>query len=163
MRPNLDLLKTEIPDYIRSRKLLLFPAFSRVLDQTPMVFWNTTKNPEYKEFVAAAEAAGAKVIAFYDREFSAEVVDDGLDRLEQAQLPREEQRAYDRRLRDMRAYDGFTCAVELSFDMNGVVYMFELRTEWFEELNQILDDVESVIPDDEDDDEGPIGGYFSKN
>jgi len=129
-----------------------------------MVFWNTERNPDYKAFVSVAEASGASVIVFHDREFSAEVVDDALDRLERAQFPREEQRAYDRRLREMRVYDGFTCALELSFDVNGAVYMFELRTEWFDELNQILDDIDAVMPEDEEeDDEGPIGGYFSKN
>ena len=77
----------------------------------------------------------------------------------------EEQRGYERRLREMRAYDGFTCAVELSFEREGVIYMFELRTEWIEEFNAILDDIDvSVSPDDDDEDEGgPMGGYFSKN
>ena len=64
----------------------------------------------------------------------------------------------------MRAYDGFTCAIELSFDFEGRAYIFDLRTEWYEEFNDMLDDIEAAIPDeDEDDDEGPIGGYFSKN
>ena len=51
------------------------------------------------------------------------------------------------------------------FEREGVIYMFELRTEWFEEFNAILDDIDvSVSPEDDDEDEGgPMGGYFSKN
>ncbi len=163
MKPNLDTLKTEIPAEMERRGLTLFPGFSRVLDQATMVFWNTAKSPDFQSFLDCAEKLGAKVVVMYDREFSADLVDDGLDRLEQAELPREEQRAYDRRLREMRPYDGFTCSIELSFDVNGIIYMFELRTDWYDELHGILDDIEAAIPEEEDDDESPMGGYFSKN
>ncbi len=163
MRPNLDELKSEIPGQIESRGLTLFPGFSRAMDQLTMVFWNSKKNPDYRDFLNAAEKTGAKVIVFYDREFASELIEDALERLEESDLPREEQRSYERRLREMRVYDGFTCAIELSFDMNGVAYMFELRTEWYEELTDMLDDIESSMPEDEEDDNGHMGGYFSKN
>jgi hypothetical protein len=164
MKPNLDELKAEIPQQIESRGLTLFPGFSRVMDQVAMVFWNSKKNPDYHEFLDAAQKTGAKVIVFYDREFAAELIEDALEHLEEAELSREEQRSYERRLREMRVYDGFTCAIELSFDLNGVAYLFELRTDWYEELTEILDDIEASIPDDdEDDDDAHLGGYFSKN
>ena len=165
MKPNLDEIKLEIPVEIESRGLAVFPGFSRIMDQIPIVFWDSEKNSDYKAFLDTAGRIGAKVVVVHDREFTAEVVEESLERLEEATgLAREEQRAYDRRLREMRVYDGFTCAVELSFDNGGVAYMFELRTEWFDELNHIIDDIESSIPDDdEDDDADDIGGYFSKN
>ena len=164
MKPNLDELKTEIPEQIEGRGLTVFPGFSRMMDQMPIVFWDSDKSPDYKAFLDAACEIGVKVVVFHNREFGAEIVEDALERLEHATLPREEQRAYDRRLREMRVYDGFTCAIELSFDNDGIAYMFEVRTEWFDEMNHILDDIESSIADDDEDaDEGPIGGYFSKN
>jgi hypothetical protein len=165
MKPNLDELKAEIPQQIESRGLTLFPGFSRVMDQVAMVFWNSKKNPDYHEFLDAAEKTGAKVIVFYDREFAADLIEDALEHLEESDLPRDEQRSYERRLREMRVYDGFTCAIELSFDLNGVAYLFELRTDWYEELTEILDDIEASMPDDddEDDEDAHLGGYFSKN
>jgi len=33
----------------------------------------------------------------------------------------------------LRAYEGFTCALELSFDLQARVYLFNLRAEWYEE------------------------------
>jgi hypothetical protein len=163
MKPNLDELKLEIPQQIESRGMTLFPGFSRVMDEVTMVFWNSKRNPDYREFLNAAEKTGAKVIVFYDREFPADLIEDAIERLQESDLPRDEQRSYERRLREMRVYDGFTCALELSFDLNGVVYLFELRTDWYEELNQILDEIEGSIPDDENDDDDTMGGYFSKN
>jgi hypothetical protein len=164
MRQNLDTLKTEIPAEIVRRKLVVFPAFSRAMEQTAMVYWDTEKHPDYREFLGVAEQAGAKLVVFHDRQFSAEMVEDAIERLEECQMPRDEQRALDRRLRELRVYDGFTCGIELSFTSDGAVYLFELQTEWYDELHEMLDDIDAYASDDdEDEDEGPIGGYFSKN
>jgi hypothetical protein len=61
----------------------------------------------------------------------------------------------------MRGYSGFTCQIELSFDLAPRVYMFDLRTEWFEDLNEMIDQIDDAC--DERDDEEPMHGYFSKN
>ena len=164
MKQNLDVLKTEIREYLEARNLVIFYGYSRALETLPIVFWDIQGHPDYKEFLSVAEAAGAKMIVLHAREFSAEYVEGAIDRLDDCELPPEDRRPFERRLRDMRAYDGFTCAIELSFDFEGRAYIFDLRTEWYEEFNDMLDDIEAAIPDtDDDEDEGPIGGYFSKN
>ena len=164
MKQNLDVLKTEIREYLETRKLVVFHAFSRGVDTLPMVFWDTRKHPDYREFISAAEAVSTKMIVLHAREFSADYVESAIERLDECELAVEERRPMERRLREMRAYDGFTCAIELSFDVSGRAYIFDLRTDWYEEFNDMLDDIEATIPDEEDeDDEGPIGGYFSKN
>ena len=166
MRQNLDTLKTEIPAEIGRRKLVVFPAFSRALEQTAMVYWDTEKRPDFREFLDVAEHAGARLVVFHDRQFSADMVEDALARLEECQMPRDEQRTLDRRLRELRVYDGFTCGIELSFTSESTVYLYELQTEWYDELHDILDDIDAYTPDEdeeEEEDEGPIGGYFSKN
>ena len=60
----------------------------------------------------------------------------------------------------MRRYDGYTCQIELSFDLPTRVYVFDLRTEWFQELSDMLDQIDQAS-------EGPElpgpPGYFSKN
>ena len=43
----------------------------------------------------------------------------------------DERRMTERRLKELRAYDGFTCAIELSFDMGQRAYIFELRTDFW--------------------------------
>jgi hypothetical protein len=164
MKQNLDVLKTEIREHLETRKLAVFHGYSRAMDSMPMVLWDTHRNVDYKQFLDTAEAAGAKMIVLHAREFSALLVDNALDQLEDGDFAPEDRRAIERRLRDLRAYDGFTCAIELSFDQNNRVYMFELRTEWYDEFSDLLDEIDSSIPEPDDDaDEGPIGGYFSKN
>jgi hypothetical protein len=165
MKQNLDVLKTEIQEYLESRHLVIYHAYSRTLDALPIVMWDTDRHPEYKEFIAAAEAVGAKMLAMHTREFSAAFVDNALEEIEDADMSPDDRRTIERRLREMRAYDGFTCAIELSFDMGQRAYIFELRTEWYNEFSDLLDEIDAAFPgdDDEDEDEGPIGGYFSKN
>lgn len=164
MKLNLDVLKTEILEYLQTRQLVTFYGLSRTLDQLPIVMWDESTHPDYKEFIQAAEAAGAKMIIFHARQFSADFIDRALDDLEGAGVEIDERRALERRLRELRAYDGFTCSVELSFDSAHRAYLYELRTDWYEEFTDILEDIDTLTSvDDEDEDEGPIGGYFSKN
>lgn len=164
MNQNLDVLKTEIGEHLETRQFAVFHGYSRAMDSTPMVFWDTHRYPDYKQFLDSAEKAGVKLIVIHAREFSTLLVDNALDQLEDGDFLPEDRRTIERRLRDLRAYDGFTCAIELSFDQNSRVFMFELRTEWYDEFSDLLDEIDSAMPHPEDEgDEGPIGGYFSKN
>ena len=45
----------------------------------------------------------------------------------------------------MRAYDGFVCEVELSFDHQGSMFVFDLRTDWYQELTEVLEEIETVV------------------
>src|SRR6266496_402508 len=127
MKQNLDVLKTEIREHLDSRKLAVFHGYSRAMDSTPMVFWDTHRFPDYKQFLDTAERSGAKMVVLHAREFSTLLVDNALDQLEEGDFLPDDQRTMERRLRELRAYDGFTCAIEVSFDQNSRVYMFELR------------------------------------
>ena len=64
----------------------------------------------------------------------------------------------------MRDYSGFTCALELSFDYQGRVYLFSLRAEWYEDYLDLLEEIDAAIPGEEgEEDQGSMGGYFSQN
>ena len=58
------------------------------------------------------------------------------------ELDYEDRRSIESRLNELKMFDGFTCAIELSFDYNSTMYMFELQTEWYSELNNILDELD---------------------
>ena len=75
---------------------------------------------------------------------------------------REDRRGLEKRLRELRAYAGFTCQIELSFDLAPRVYVFDLRTEWFEELSDLLDSIDDVFEENKSGEEPP-SGYFSQN
>lgn len=162
---NLDTLKVEIEQYLEQQGFVVFRGFPRLLDSLPLVYWDCDRYPDYKQFLETAKAAAVHMVVFHQREFAAEQIDSALERLEDIELPREEFRAIERRLKEMRMYDGFTCALELSFDYQGRIYVFDLHTEWYDELSDMLDDIHVLDSGTEDDDEGdnPMGGYFSKN
>lgn len=164
MKPNLDTLKTEIEQHLEESGLAIFYGYSRVMDSMPVVYWDCDQYPDYALFVKAARAAGAKVMVFHQREFHTEQIDDAISQLADCDLPDEEHEEYENRLSRMRDYDGQVCAIELSFDHDGRVFLFDLRTEWYDELTEILDELELFSADVEDeDDTGSMPGYFSKN
>ena len=163
--PNLDTLKGEIETYLEEQGFAVFRGFPRMLDTLPLVYWDCERYPDYKAFLDTAKAAAVRLIVYHQHEFSVEQIDNALDRLEEVEMPREEYRVMERRLKELRVYDGFTCALELSFDLQGRIYVFDLRTEWYDELSDLLDDLHMLGagPDDEEDDDTPMSGYFSKN
>lgn len=162
MKANLDALRTEIQAYLESRGLAVFHGFPRTVDDVAAVYWNTADHADYRAFLAAAESAGVKLVTLYANEFNAALIDDALERLDDPAMSREDRRALEKRLRDLRAYSGFTCQIELSFDLAPRVYVFDLRTEWFEELSDLLDTIDDAF-DEKESDEEPPSGYFSQN
>ncbi|MCC7498997.1 MAG: hypothetical protein IT160_15545 [Bryobacterales bacterium] len=160
---NFDSLKTEIQQYLEQSGFAVFHSYSRALPDLTAIEWDTKRYPDYRLFLQAAQQLDARLIAFHHREFSGAAVDEVSERLEMAEMAREEKRVIARRLEEMSAYQGFTCVIELSFDAQGRTYLFDLRTPWYKELEQISDDVDDLLPDDDEEDEEPMGGYFSRN
>jgi hypothetical protein len=165
MKLNLDSLKTEIITYLQTNGFVVFHAFSRKLEEVPEVEWDSARFPDYKMFVETASAVGTKLMVLHHREFNQEVVTRALEELPEANIDFPDQKQLEQRLRELKMYDGFTCVIELSFDFKGVLYIFELRTEWYNELTQLLDelDIRNEIDLDEDEDSPYGGGYYSKN
>jgi hypothetical protein len=95
------------------------------------------------------------------REFTGEIVENALAGLSDSELERDERRTLELRLNEMRAYEGFVCQIELSFDHAQRTYVFDIRTDWFDELNDLLGRMDDFFEDDED--ENPLSGYYSNN
>jgi hypothetical protein len=164
MNLNLDSMKTEIASYLKTNGFIVFHGFSRSVDNGPEVEWDTYHYPDYKQFVDVAAQLGVKLLVLHHREFSSAVIDRASDEIPSSGLEYQEQRQLEQRLRELAMYDGFTCMIELSFDHQGTVFVYELRTDWYNELNEILEELDLRSEMEEtDEDEGPLGGYYSKN
>ena len=85
---------------------------------------------------------GREIIVFHQREFFSDQVDEALEQLNAAELPPRNPASFEERLSDLRAHEGSVCAIELSFDHEGRVFLFDLRTEWFEEFSDLLDEIQ---------------------
>jgi hypothetical protein len=163
MATDLETLRTEIEGYLEESGIPVFRGYRRVMDSPAQVYWDTEKHADFREFVEAGRRAGAKLIVFAQEAFSLDEIDEALDQLEDSGLAREEKHTFEKRLRELQAYEGFTCSLELSFDLEGRTYLFELRTAWYQTLRDILAELELSAEQEEDEDEGPIPGYFSRN
>ena len=164
MKPNLDDLKADILEQLRSEGFVVFHGHCRNGQSRPVAYWDTARTPEFRAFLATARQAGAKLIVFNQVQFYEGMVEDALEQLEECELPVEERRGYERHLREMSDYQGFTCALELSFDSESRTFVYEVKADWYTDFLRILDDIDGYSPEDETEgEEGSMGGYFSRN
>ena len=160
---NLDTLKGEMLEYLEAGSFAIFHSSPGGLEGMPMVIWNTEKFPDYQMFLETAKRVDAKLILFASSEFTAEELEGAVEELEGCDFTREERRDLESRLADLRAYEGVTCSIELAFDYQSRLYVYELRPDWYEEFLTIGDEIDTHLPTAADDDNGSLGGYFSKN
>lgn len=167
MTYNLDTLKQELLDYIASEDFAIFRGQPGAMEALPKIFWDTETYPEYQSYLNVAKVAGARIIVFAHRQFAAAEIDDALEQIEGCEFGRDEKRSVENSLADLRAFIGATCLIEMAFDFQGRLYVYELVTEWFQTFMDMSDLLlaASSTGDDEDEDESDssFGGYYSKN
>ena len=165
MRSNLDSLKEEIQAYLESLDFVVFYGYSRLTEPNPMVHWDTEHYPDYKLFLDIPRQLEVSLVTFHHRELSPDLIDGTLDELEDAELPAGESSRLEKRLGDLRVYEGFTCVVELSFTYQEHLYLYTQRAEWYDELLEISAEIDDylAIEEEEEDQADSMGGYFSRN
>jgi hypothetical protein len=163
MNLNLDTLRNEVLEYLEAEGFVVFHGYSRMADTDSFVAWDTDRLPDHKTFLAAAKNAGVKLIVYHYREFSSAHLDDASERLDDGELSAEERRTAERRIHELSAYEGFTCALELSFDYQGRVYLFSLRSEWYDDYLDLIEDLDAAVPGEDEGEDDSMGGYYSRN
>jgi hypothetical protein len=167
MALDLEKLRKEMQAHLEKSGTPIFYGYHRMLDSLIQVSWDTERHPDFRAFLETASKSGAKLIVFNQEAFQLEQIDGALEELETADFTREEKRSFETRLKQLRAYEGFTSLLQLSFALEGRLYLFEVRTDWYDSLRDILNELElSIDPfpgEDEEEEQGPIGGYFSNN
>jgi hypothetical protein len=161
---NLDTLKQEILEFLNASGFAVFHSIPGGLEGFPIVLWDTERFPDYQMFLDVARQGGIKLILLAAREFGSSDLDDLLAQLEDCELTREERRDYESRLRELRIFTGVTCSLELAFDYQSRLYVYEVQPDWYEEFMGVEEEISARVSDDD----GPmeddsLGGYFSKN
>lgn len=161
---NLETLKDEILRYLENSEFAVFRSLSGGLEGLPIISWETERFPDYRMFLDTARKAGEKLVCFATREVTEEEVDEAVEELEAADLSREDRREFESRIKGARAQIGVTCSLELAFDHNAHMYVYELRPDWYEDFLEAQDELASMIPVS---DSGPetdgLGGFYSNN
>jgi hypothetical protein len=166
MALDLETLRKEMQAHLEKSGTPIFYGYHRMLDSLIQVSWDTERHPDFREFLDTARKAGAKLIIFNQEAFQLDQIDEALEELETADFTREEKRNFETKLKQLQAYEGFTCSLQLSFALEGRLYLFELHTDWYDSMRDILSELEMATDpfSDEEEEEGPIGGgYFSNN
>ncbi|MGA3260667.1 MAG: hypothetical protein ABSE35_17440 [Bryobacteraceae bacterium] len=158
---NLDTLKREILEYLDSAGFAVFHNRPGGLEGLGLVLWDTEKHPDFQAFLDVAQKCGAKLILFASAEFESSDIEELEAQLDDCDLSREERREYESRLHELRVFTGLTCSLELAFDHDSRLYVYELQPDWYDEFGGIEDEIMSRTPEDDEPDSLP--GYFSKN
>ena len=161
---NLDTLKREIVEYLETSGFAVFRANPGGLEGLPLVLWDVEKYPDYQIFLDVARRCGTQLVIFATREFESVDLDELADQLEDCDLPRDEHRDYEARIRELRVFEGVTCSIELGFDHGSRLYVYEVQPDWYEKFLTLEEEISSRFADEHDlDSDDSLGGYFSKN
>jgi hypothetical protein len=162
---NLDTLKREIMEYLESSGFAVFHSAPGGLEGLPMVLWDAERFPDYQSFLEVARKSGTKLILFATRDFETADLDELMEHLEDCELTRDERREYESRIRELRAFEGMTCSLELAFDFHSRLYVYELQPDWYDDFLEIEDEIVAQMggEDGEMNEDDSLGGYFSKN
>jgi hypothetical protein len=143
---NLLSLKDDMVAFIEGHGMRRVPGY--VDEAVPSVLWEDDKNPDgWKDLVETAKAAAAPFLTLSDVTLDAEEVDLLLEKLREQNFPDEEAPEFEEAqyLRDHVGKVGF---LQLGFVHQGVAFLHETATEWYERYEQLLEAIDEFDIDD---------------
>ena len=151
---NLHGLKDDMNAFLTGHGLRQFPG--HVGDDVPTVLWEDEGAPDgWKRLVETAKAAGAPFLTLSDVTVTRDELDGMLEQLREQNFPDEEAPELDE-VQALRRYAGKVGFVQLGFVHQGVAFVHETATEWYERYEALLEAMEAYgsgsIAFDEDED-----------
>jgi len=163
---NLETLKSEILDYLDSSDFAVFRSHAGGLEGLPMIRWDTDRWPDYRTFLEVARRTGEKLILFGSRELDEEEISEAREELEESDFDRDERRDLEARLNAAQRHVGAICSLELAFDHNSHLYVYEALPDWYEDFLDACEEISAMVSaGDESADAGTdsLGGFYSNN
>lgn len=146
-------LKDDMIAYIAGHGLRRIPAF--VSEDLPSVLWDDQENPDsWKEFVETAKAAGTAFLTMSEITLTAEDVSLLIDEMQELDFPDEETSELEI-AQSLMTYAGKIGFLQLGFAHQGIMFVHETSTEWYEQYQQLLesiDDLSDIVFEQGDDD-----------
>ncbi len=146
---NLLSLKDDMVAFIEGHGLRRLPGY--VTEDIPSIVWEGQGNPDsWKDFVEMAKHVGAPFVTFSEMTLEREELDALIDEATEMNFPDEEatelvEARWLRKYADMLGY------IQLGFVYQGLVFLHETTTEWYERFQALLEDIESfqdIVIDD---------------
>jgi hypothetical protein len=152
---NLLSLKDDMVAFIEGHGLMRLPGY--VTEDIPSILWEGQSNPDaWKDFVEMAKHVGAPFVTFSEMTLEREELDALIEEAGEMNFPDEEATELVE-AQWLRKYAGNLGYIQLGFVYQGLVFLHETTTPWYERFQTLLEDIESfqdiVIDDHEHDDE----------
>ncbi|HET6936251.1 MAG TPA: hypothetical protein VFI72_15525 [Candidatus Angelobacter sp.] len=153
MDQDLHILRDDMVAFIEGHGLRRFNAF--ISDDVPHVPWAADEDhPDaWKDFVELAKASGAAFLTMHSVDLDKEDVDLLLDRAQEIEYMSEEDLEEARWLKNFVGKVGF---IQLGFPCQGVIFIYEISTEWYDgyqRLENAVDDYDGILIDDDPDED----------
>jgi hypothetical protein len=156
MQPdNLLSLKDDMVAFIEGHGMRRFPGFAG--EDVPSILWEDETNPDsWKDFVEMAKTASASFLTMSEVVLEKEDVELLIEHVRDQNFPDEEAPELDE-VQYLVNYVGKLGYLQLGFAYQGVVYIHESSTPWYDRYQQLLEAVEDfgdiVIESGSDEDE----------
>ncbi|MGA2633682.1 MAG: hypothetical protein ABSF16_05555 [Terracidiphilus sp.] len=152
---NLLSLKDDMVAFIEGHGMRRLPGY--VTEDISSILWEGNGNPDsWKDFVEMAKHVGAPFVTFSEMTLEREELDALIDEASEMNFPDEEATELVE-AQWLRKYAGNLGYIQLGFVYQGLVFLHETTTEWYERFQMLLEEIESlqdiVIDDAHGDDE----------
>ncbi len=153
MSDDLSSLKDDMMAFILGHGMSRFQGY--VTEDVHSVMWDPRDNPEsWKDFVELAKKAGCAFLSMDEEVLQRDELDYLVQRLQHATYPSDDDIE---EARWLRSYVGKTGFLQLGWPHQGIMFLYEVSTEWYERYQHLLDLVEDfgtlAIDDTDQDDE----------
>ena len=151
---NLLSLKDDMVAFIEGHGMRRLPGY--VTEDIPSVLWEGQSNPDaWKDFVEMAKHVGAPFVTFSEMALEREELDALIEQANEMNFPDEEASEIVE-ANWLRKYAGMVGYIQLGFVYQGIAFLHETTTEWYERFQALVDDIEGfqdIVIDDSDDEE----------
>ena len=153
---NLASLKDDMIAFIEGHGIRRVPAHAG--DDLPTILWEDENNPDsWKDLVETAKAAGATFITMSDAVLEKEDVELLIEEVQEQDYTIEATSTSELdEAQTLVGHIGKIGHLQLGFPHQGIMFLFETSTEWYERYQQLLDSVDdlgNIVFEDEDEDE----------
>jgi hypothetical protein len=115
-----------------------------VTDDIPSILWEGHGNPDaWKDFVEMAKRVGAPFVTFSEMTLEREELDALIEEAGEIDFPDEEATELVE-AKWLRKYAGMLGYIQLGFIYQGLVFLHETTTEWYEHYQDLLENIESI-------------------
>ena len=158
---DLDRMRNEMQGYLRLSGLPVFYGLGGP-DEENYTYWDTRTYPDWRQFMDVAKESGARLLVFSSTVLQVEDVDMALEHLEEAAMEREERSQFLDRLNILRLHEGQAAWVRIAYEHEGRWFAYERIATWYDEYRDMMEEINSCLPDMEEDVE-PGPGFYSPN